>query len=129
MLRAGPWFIYGTWSFRADLDGQRLLSGYEKNAQPLLPRCGKQKWEIHGPRYQDASVLIATVLDRRRDLFAVHEPTLILDSTVVENVAGRQTYHTLTGELVYRTFHTEACEGYRPRQWSKDTPPPRDDIS
>lgn len=41
--------------------------------------------EIHGHRYQDVSVLIATVLDRRRDLFAVHKPTLILDSTMVEN--------------------------------------------
>lgn len=35
------------------------------------------------------SVLTATVLDRRRDLLAVHEPTLILDSTMM-NENGRR---------------------------------------
>lgn len=44
------------------------------------------------------SALTATALDCRRDLLAVHEPMLILNSTVVNS--GQQTYHTITRELV-----------------------------
>lgn len=42
------------------------------------------------------SVLTATVLDRRRDLLAVHEPTLILNSPMVnenKSQGNRPTTH------------------------------------
>lgn len=53
----------------------------------------RERWEIHGHRcpYAPESVRTATVLDRRRGLFAVHEPTLILGSTRI--VTRQRTYH------------------------------------
>jgi hypothetical protein len=57
------------------------------------------------------SVLTATVLDRRRDLLAVYEPTLILNSTMMNVNSRRQrTYHTLARELV-----TQRNENFIPK--------------
>lgn len=98
------------------VDLSRIEIAMNESPASTAAYCGKTvsgKFVNTVAKIYSVSVLTATALDRRRDVFAVHEPTLIVTCTTLVNGKTDRTadlpHIDRRAEQEMKKFHTESA--------------------